>query len=81
MPTAVSNITPIHSVHFSELQNVFAGLSRPYGANDIHRFNQVYKRIYGQLSSVERRHAEEWVDDLIAGVERKELASSIFGVV
>ena len=81
MATAISNIAPIHSSDFAELQNVFFSLTPPYGINDIRRFNQVYKRIYGDLSSPERRRAEGFVDDLIAGVERKELAPQIFGVV
>ena len=81
MATIVSNIAPIHSSNFAELQGVFASLSRPYGLNEIRRFNQVCKRIYGDLNSIERRRAEEFVDSLIEGVERRELAPKIFGVV
>lgn len=81
MATLLSNVTPIHSANFTELQALFATLQPPYGASDIRRFNQIYKRIYGDLSSLERRRAEEFVDDLIAGVERRELAPKIFGVV
>jgi len=79
MQTAVA--TPIHSAEFAELQTVFRGLSAPYTGDDIARFNLAYKYIYGRLSPAERRRAEEFVDTLIAGVERKELAQSIFGVV
>lgn len=81
MASLSSNIKPIHSANFAELQSLFFSLAPPYGANDIRRFNQVYKRIYGELNSLERRRAEEFVDDLIAGVERRELAPKIFGVV
>jgi hypothetical protein len=69
------------SPEFTELQSLFLGLAQPYGAGEIARFNALYKRIYYRLGLPERHRAEEFVDALIAGIEREELAHRIFGVV
>lgn len=70
-----------HSPEFTELRGLFLSLEQPYGADEIARFNRLYKRIYGRLSLPERLRAEEFVDELIAGIEREDLACRIFGVV
>ncbi len=74
-------ITPIHSPEFVELYTLFHGLERPYTLADILLFNRTYQPIYGKLGPEEKRRAEELVDAMVAGVERRELASRIFGVV
>ncbi len=76
-----ADIRTIHSPEFLDLQILFNGLERPYGLNDILRFNRTYQKIYGRLGREEKRRSEEFVDALIEGVERKELKSRIFGVV
>jgi hypothetical protein len=81
MPTVTAAAETLHSPEFIELQSLFLNLAQPYGADEIARFNRLYKRIYGCLSLPERHRAEEFVDELIAGVEREELARRIFGVV
>lgn len=74
-------VYPLHSAEFLELQEVFRSLEKPYGLGDILLFNRTYRRIYGRLGKEEKRRAEEFVDALVAGVERQQLASRIFGVV
>jgi hypothetical protein len=64
-----------------DLQQVFDSLERPYGLGEIIRFNRSYQRIYFELSREDKLRAEEYVEALIRGVERRELASRIFGVV
>lgn len=81
MSTVTATVTTLHSPEFTELQSLFHGMAAPYGAEHITQFNRLYKDIYGRLSSAERRRAEEFVDELIAGVEREELVPRIFGVV
>lgn len=76
-----ARIIPIFSPEFQGLQALFHDLERPYGLLDILRFNQAYRSIYRRLSAEEKRRAEEFVDALVAGVERRELAPRIFGVV
>ena len=75
------NVTPIHSADFVELRGVFNSLERPYGLIDILKFNSTYQKIYYRLGNEEKRQSEEMVDALIAGVETRELAAKIFGVV
>lgn len=68
MHTAIA--TPLHSQEFLRLRTVFNGLKRPYEPGDIVRFNLLYSRIYNRLDEHERRCAEEFVDALIADVDR-----------
>jgi hypothetical protein len=81
MLTATSSAETFHSPEFTELRSLFLSLEQPYGTDEIARFNRLYKRIYSRLSLSERLRAEEFVDELIAGIEREELACRIFGVV
>lgn len=74
-------VHPFYSAEFIELQEVFRSLEKPYGLADILLFNRTYQRIYGRLGREEKRRAEEFVDALIEGVERRKLVSKIFGVV
>lgn len=64
-----------------ELDGYFSSVRPPYTLGDIRDFNLMYRRIYPTLSSEQRALAEEWVDAMIANVEREELASKIYGVV
>ena len=79
MPTA--DVIPIYSKNFDELRKYFYGLTPPYTLDDIRGFNAIYGAIYPLLVREERRRAETFVDELIAGVEKKEWACKIFGVV
>lgn len=76
-----TKIIPLFSPEFLDLQMLFNELQAPYGLADILRFNSAYRPIYGRLSPEEKRRAEEFVDALVAGVEKKQLAPKIFGVV
>lgn len=76
-----AKIIPIHSPEFTDLHRLFHSFERPYGLQDILHFNRAYQPIYRRLSPEEKRRAEEFVDALIEGVERRELKARIFGVV
>lgn len=76
-----AKIIPILSPEFVDLQRLFHELERPYGLQDILRFNRAYQPIYRRLPAEEKRRAEEFIDALIEGVERRELKARIFGVV
>ncbi len=76
-----AKIIPILSPEFMDLHRLFHELEKPYGLQDILRFNRAYQPIYRRLLPEEKRRAEEFVDALIEGVERRELKSKIFGVV
>ncbi len=76
-----AKISTIFSPEFLDLQILFHDLQRPYGLNDIIRFNRTYQKIYARLGREEKRRAEEFVDALIEGVEKRELKARIFGVV
>ncbi len=79
MPSA--DVIPFYSQKFSELKQYFYGLKPPYTLEDIRGFNAIYGDMYSILAREERRRAEAFVDELIAGVEKKEWACKIFGVV
>lgn len=81
MPDPESNVTALYSPEFLQLQRLFRALKTPYGAIEIRHFNRTYSRLYPELTPLERSRAEEWVDELIAQVERPELAARIYGVV
>ncbi|MDD5037508.1 MAG: hypothetical protein PHE55_22500 [Methylococcaceae bacterium] len=68
-------------MEFQELITFIGTLATPYSESDIVRFNLLYQRIYRQLSRDEKRRAEEFVDILIAGVEKKAWSAKIYGVV
>ncbi len=74
-------VTTIYSSEIQELQNLFNTFPKPYGYNEICRFNRAYQSIYPHLSRLERRRAEHLVDALIAGLAHEDLAEKIFGVV
>jgi hypothetical protein len=76
-----TNITCLYSADFDELRRFFQGIKPPYSLVNIREFNSIYRSIYPVLSREERRRAEDFVDALIEGLEKKEFASKIFGVV
>jgi hypothetical protein len=53
----------------------------PYTEYDIRAFNAIYRNTYTSLSLDERRRVETLVDLMIEGVQRRELAPLIYGVV
>jgi len=75
------NISPIHSPAIQEINELFKSLNKPCGQGEINRFNVAYQRVYPQLSRLEKRRAEELVDELINNLEHRRLASKIYGVV
>lgn len=74
-------LTPLYSEEFQELQRWFHSVAPPYGLQEIHEFNRIYRRIYRALSREERRRAEEIVDALIDGVGDPAWTAKIYGVV
>ena len=56
-------------------------LSPPFGIREIIRFNAIYRSIYADLTSDERRQAETYVEMLMEGVDQPAHAARIFGVV
>jgi hypothetical protein len=74
-------VSPLYSEHFNELRTFFQSLQPPYTLHHIREFNAIYRRIYPALSREEKRRAEDFVDSLIEGLERKDWAPKIFGVV
>lgn len=67
-----SDTTTHHSSDFLELQSLFNSLEKPYGAGEIVRFNLAYSRAYPRLAVHERYRAAEFLDALIADVERED---------
>lgn len=80
MQTAAS-VSVLYSDTFDELRRYFMGIEPPYSLQHVREFNRIYGRIYPILSKDEKRRAEDFVDALIAGVERREWAEKIYGVV
>jgi hypothetical protein len=76
-----TNISPLYSEDFDRLRRYFRSISPPYSLSNIRDFNLIYRKIYPVLSREEKRRAEDFVDALIGGLEKKEFASKIFGVV
>jgi hypothetical protein len=76
-----TNISSLYSENFDELRRYFQSIRPPYSLVDIRQFNMIYRNIYPVLSREEKRRAEDFVDALIDGLEKKEFASKIFGVV
>jgi hypothetical protein len=71
----------LDSPGFERLQTLFRALRKPYGVIEIVHFNRLYSRLYGQLSAAEKRCTEAWVDQIVANLEKPELASRLYGVV
>lgn len=63
------------------LENFFTTIEKPYGLSEIFRFNAIYRELYPDLSQPERLKAEQYVDQLIEGVEEPTYAAKIYGVV
>jgi hypothetical protein len=63
------------------LAQYFASIAPPYNLTHIFRFNAIYQGVYHKLGADEKRQAEEYVDQLIEGLEHPKYAAKIFGVV
>ena len=74
-------LTAIHSTSFELLADQFSHCQPPYSEADARAFTGIYRRVYRQLTRAERQAAEVMVDQLIAGLEKREHAPLIFGVV
>lgn len=79
--TRATNISSLYSEDFDQLRHYFQSIAPPYSLSNIRDFNLIYRSIYPELSREEKRRAEDFVDALIDGLEKKEFASKIFGVV
>ncbi|MFN5746356.1 MAG: hypothetical protein ACK443_09765 [Methylococcaceae bacterium] len=66
---------------YQELLIFCRAIQPPYTEYDIRAFNAIYRNTYPSLSPDERRRAETLVDLMIDGVQRRELAPLIYGVV
>lgn len=69
------------SVELERLSQIFSHLHAPYSAEDVRAFSSFYSSIYRDLSPHERLYAEGMVDLMIAGLEKKEYSTLIYGVV
>jgi hypothetical protein len=76
-----NNISPLYSSEFDQLRRYFQEISPPYSLSNVREFNRIYRTIYPVLTREEKRRAEDFVDSLIEGLEKREFASKIFGVV
>jgi hypothetical protein len=76
-----TSVSPLCSPGIQELNDLFNSLKRPYGQDEIVRFNLAYQRLYPQLSRSEKLCAEKLVDDLLVDLENKNLAAKIYGIV
>lgn len=74
-------VSPLYSESFNRLRHYFYCIQPPYTLEHVSEFNTIYREIYPRLSREEKRRAEEFVDSLIDGLQRKEWAARIFGVV
>ena len=74
-------ISTLYSERFDELRSYFQSIQPPYTLQHIREFNAIYRRLYPVLTREEKRRAEDYVDALIEGLENKDWASRIFGVV
>lgn len=73
-------VNPPSSGAFNVLVEHFNQMQRPYSAEEIRSFNQIYRKIYRNLSKSDRLVAEGIVDQLISGAEKPEHAALIYGV-
>lgn len=76
-----ASISSSYSPDFQQFQRLVRAFKKPYGTTEIRHFNRVYSRLYPELTPHEKNRAEAWVDELVAHVERPELAATIYGVV
>jgi hypothetical protein len=76
-----AHVSSLYSKRFDELRLFFYSIRPPYTLAHINEFNAIYRNLYPVLNREEKHRAEEFVDSLIAGLERKEWAPKIFGVV
>lgn len=76
-----TNVIILYSDEFHQITSFFQRIHPPYTLEHIDGFNSIYRRIYPILNRDEKRRSEEFVDILIANLERKEWATKIFGVV
>jgi hypothetical protein len=71
-----------NSTHFQEIEQWYQGVQAPYGLQDIHTFNAIYRRAYSRLTREEKRRVEEEiVNAMIEGVEDQRLKAKIIGLV
>jgi hypothetical protein len=71
----------LHSDEYEELMTFCRHITAPYTEHDVRAFNALYRCIYPHLSRTEKRLAERLVDMMIDGLQSRELAPLIYGVV
>jgi hypothetical protein len=77
---AFNPVVHLHSEGYREISDFFDKTSPPYNLQNIMEFNEMYRRVYPMLGSLERREAEEFVDYMIAHLEQPQWATKIYGV-
>lgn len=70
-----------HSDGYQELMEFCRNINAPYTEHDVRAFNAIYRYTYPTLSREEKRRAECIVDLMIEGLQQRNLASLIYGVV
>jgi hypothetical protein len=78
---SAKTITFQYSAEFQKLAAVFSHIHAPYTEQDVRSFNAIYSGLYKNLKADERELAERMVDTILDDLERKELATLIYGVV
>lgn len=81
MTQAKPSPIPLHSNGFLELLEFCRSITAPYTEHDIRAFNAIYRYAYPTLSREEKQRAESIVDAMIEGLQNRNLASLIWGVV
>lgn len=76
-----ARVTSPHSDGYQELMEFCRSINAPYTEHDVRAFNAIYRYTYPNLSREEKRRAECIVDLMIEGLQQRNLASMIYGVV
>lgn len=79
--SATATASRLHSDEYEALMTFWRHLAAPYTEHDVRAFNALYRDIYPRLSRAEKRLAERLVDRMIDGLQSRELAPLIYGVV
>ena len=79
--STTAHVSPLHSDEYEELMIFCRNIAAPYTEHDVRAFNALYRCIYPRLSRAEKRLAERLVDMMIDGLQSRELAPLIYGVV
>jgi hypothetical protein len=79
--SSTASVTHLYSPEFEKLASVFSHIHPPYKQEDVRAFSTLYSRLYRELTVDEKKYAERMVDLIIEGLERREDAILLYGVV